>query len=57
MAARDPDADVRVAVTRALERLATKEGKEILKALENDPERRIRNYTHWAMERLRAKAL
>ena len=57
MAARDPDSDVRVAVTKALERLATKEGKEILKALENDPDRRIRNYTHWAMERLRAKAL
>ena len=57
MAARDPDSDVRVQVTKALERLATEDGKEILHALENDPDRRSRKYTHWALERLRAKAL
>jgi HEAT repeat protein len=57
MAARDPDSDVRVQVTKALERLATPDGEEILRSLENDPDRRIRKYTHWAMERLAAKAL
>jgi hypothetical protein len=57
MAARDPDEDVRVQVVKALERLETKKGREILKSLENDPERRIRKYTAWAMERLRAKEL
>lgn len=57
MAARDPDAEVRVQVTKALERLASDDGKEILHALENDPDRRIRKYTHWALERLEAKAL
>ncbi|MFW5718053.1 MAG: HEAT repeat domain-containing protein [Spirochaetota bacterium] len=57
MAARDPDQEVRVQVTKALERLATEECKEILHALENDPDRRIRRYTHWALERLAAKAL
>ncbi len=57
MAARDPDNEVRVQVTKALERLATKEGSEILHALEEDPDRRIRKYTHWALERIKAKSL
>ena len=57
MAARDPDDEVRVLVIKALERLETKDGKTLLKELENDPERRVRKYTHWALERLRAKAL
>lgn len=57
MAARDPDADVRVQVTKALEQLETEAGSEILSALQNDPDRRIRKYTHWAIERLRAKSL
>jgi hypothetical protein len=25
--------------------------------LENDPDRKVRKYTHWALERLKAKAL
>ena len=57
MAARDPDNEVRVQVTKALERLATKEGSQILNALEEDPDRRIRKYTHWAIERIKAKSL
>ena len=57
MAARDPDSQVRVQVTKALERLASEDGKEILHALENDPDRRIRKYTHWALERLEAKSM
>ncbi len=57
LAARDPDSEVRVKVTRALEKLATEEGKELLTALENDPDRKVRKYTHWALERLRAKEL
>ncbi len=57
LAARDPDREVRVQVTRALESLATPEGETILKSLEEDPDRKVRRYTHWAMERLRAKKL
>ena len=57
LAARDPDEDVRVQVTKALEKLETKEGKELLKSLESDPDRRVRKYTHWALERLRSKSL
>lgn len=57
MAARDPDQEVRVLVVKALEKLETKDGKALLEELQNDPERKIRRYTHWAMERLRAKAL
>ena len=57
LAARDPDDEVRVEVVKALERLETEEGKSILTALEADPDRRIRKYTHWALERLKSKAL
>ncbi len=57
LAARDPDDEVRVKVIRALEKLETKEGNEILKALENDPDKRVRKYTLWALERLKAKTL
>jgi HEAT repeat protein len=56
LAARDPDDEVRVQVVRALEKLETRKGKEILEALESDPDRRVRKYTHWAKERLKAKA-
>ncbi len=57
LAARDPDQEVRVQVVRALENLASPEGDVILKKLEQDPDRKVRRYTHWAMERLRAKRL
>ncbi len=57
LAARDPDDEVRVKLTKALEKLETKEGKNILDQLENDPDRRVRKYTHWALERLRSKSL
>lgn len=57
LAARDPDEEVRVRVVKALERLETQEGHEILQALEQDPDHRVRKYTLWALERLRAKAL
>ena len=57
LAARDPDKDVRIKVTKALESLATAEGENILKSLENDPDKKVRKYTHWAMQRLRAKKL
>ena len=57
LAVRDPDEEVRVEVTKALEKLETKDDKAILHSLENDPDRRVRKYTHWAIERLRAKSL
>ncbi len=57
LAARDPDEEVRVKVTKALERLATEDGEQILRTLEEDPERRIRKYTHWALERIKANKL
>ncbi|AFG37126.1 HEAT repeat domain-containing protein [Spirochaeta africana] len=57
VAARDPDTEVRVMVTKALERLAGPEGKEILAELEKDPDRRIRKYTLWALERIKAGEL
>ncbi|MBB6478746.1 HEAT repeat domain-containing protein [Spirochaeta isovalerica] len=55
LAARDSDKDVRIAVTRALEQLNNSEGTEILKTLENDPDRKVRKYTAWALERLNSK--
>lgn len=56
-AARDPDQDVRVRVVKALERLDSEEGTELLRSLREDPDRRVRKYTEWALERLRAKTL
>ncbi len=57
VAASDPDTEVRVKVTRALERLASPAGKEILDELQNDPDKRIRKYTLWALERIKAGKL
>jgi HEAT repeat protein len=57
LAAKDPNEEVRVQVIKALEKLETKEGKTILEALESDPDRKIRKYTHWALERIKAKSL
>jgi hypothetical protein len=42
-------------VTRALERLNNESGNEILEQQKSDPDKRIRKYTLWAMERIRAK--
>ena len=55
MAARDPDTRVRVEVSHALEALAEPEGRDILQALKEDPERKVRHYALWASERLKAK--
>ena len=57
LAARDPDREVRIKVTKALESLATPASEKILKVLQEDPDKKVRRYTHWAMERLKAKKL
>ncbi|MBN2508624.1 MAG: HEAT repeat domain-containing protein [Spirochaetales bacterium] len=57
LAARDPNEEVRAEVVKALSYLETPEGKEILAALENDPDKRVRKYTAWAMERLSSEEL
>jgi len=55
LAARDPDEQVRVLVTKALERLNTEDGNEILQQLQEDPDPKIRKYTLWALERIKVK--
>ena len=57
LAARDPDREVRIRVTRALESLAEPEGEAILRSLQADPDRKVRRYTLWAIERLKAGKL
>ncbi len=57
LASRDPNQDVRVSVVKALERLNTASGKKILDELRADPDKRVRKYTEWAMERIKAKSL
>jgi HEAT repeat protein len=52
MAAKDPDQEVRVCVVKALEKLKTFHGREILEKLKEDPDNRIRKYTNWALERI-----
>ena len=56
LAARDPDEDVRVQVTKALEYLASESGREILHSLQKDPQPRVRRYTAWALQRLEARS-
>lgn len=55
LASRDPDPQVRVNVCKALDRLNSPEGKSLLKELEGDPDKRVRRYTHWALERIKVK--
>lgn len=57
LAARDPDEDVRVQVTKALEYLASESGREILHSLQKDPQPRVRRYTAWALQRLASRAM
>ena len=52
LAAKDPDQEVRVCVVKALEKLKSPHGREILEKLKEDPDSRIRKYTFWALERL-----
>jgi HEAT repeat protein len=56
-AARDPDEEVRSYVVKALDTLDSDKGSAILEELQNDPEKRIRTYTAWALERHRARQL
>jgi len=55
LAARDPDENVRVEVVKALEKLDSKEGKELLDQLSQDPEKKIRAYTEWALAKIHAR--
>lgn len=57
LAARDPDQEVRVQVAKALEVLNTPDGATILEQLRADPDKRVRTYTEWALERTKAKNL
>jgi HEAT repeat protein len=56
-AARDPDEEVRAYVIKALDALDSDKGRALLEELQSDPERRIRTYTAWALERHRARKL
>jgi HEAT repeat protein len=55
LAARDPNETVRIQVTKAVEKLSSPSGKAILKSLEQDPDAKVRKYTHWALERIKGK--
>ncbi len=56
-AARDPDEEVRAHVIRALDALDSDRGRAILEKLKNDPQKKIRTYTNWALERHQARRL
>ncbi|MCL1958366.1 MAG: HEAT repeat domain-containing protein [Spirochaetes bacterium] len=57
MAAKDPDQEVRVCVVKALEKLKSSQSHDILEKLKEDPDSRVRKYTHWALERLDSLAM
>ncbi len=55
IAARDPHEAVRIEVVKALERLKSDNGKKVLQTLREDPDKKVRRYTTWALERLKVK--
>ena len=57
LAVKDPDQEVRVCVVKALEKLKNSHSLEILEKLKEDPDSRVRRYTHWALERLDSLAM
>lgn len=57
LAAKDPDKDVRIQVVKALDQMNSSEGLPFLEELKNDPEKKVRKYTLWALERYEAKKL
>ena len=57
LAAKDPDQEIRIQVIKALDQLNSTEGLSILEELKNDPEKRVKKYTLWALERYEAKKL
>jgi len=57
MAAKDPDQEVRVCVVKALEKLKSSQSYDFLEKLKEDPDSRVRKYTHWALERLDSLAM
>lgn len=57
LAAKDPDEQVRIKVVRALEFLSSEPSRQILDSLRQDPSRKVRRYTRWALERVRAKGM
>jgi HEAT repeat protein len=57
LAAKDPDKEIRIRVIKALDQLNSPEGLSVLEELKNDPDKRVRKYTLWALERYEAKKL
>jgi HEAT repeat protein len=57
LAAGDPADRVRIAVIRALEKIDTAGGTNVLNELKNDPDKKVRHYAQWALERLKAKSI
>ncbi len=54
-AAKDPSKKVRIEVIKAIDRLNSLEGNTILEDLKEDPDRKVRRYTVWALERAEAR--
>ncbi len=57
LSAKDPDSRIRIQLVKALDQMNTAEGLPVLEELKNDPEKRVRKYTLWALERYEAKNL
>lgn len=56
-AAKDPVEKIRTLVIKAVDRLNTREGNILLEDLKDDPDKKVRRYTLWALERIEAKEL
>ena len=56
-AAKDPSKKVRIEVIKAVDRLQSIEGNTVLEELKEDPDRKVRRYTVWALERAAAREI
>lgn len=54
-AIRDPDKEIRIMVTKSLDRGG--DGQAMLQKLQTDPDRRVRQYAAWALERFAARKI
>jgi len=56
-AARDISREIRILSIRALDKLNSDDSESILESLKHDPDKKVRKYTLWALERIRAGKL
>ena len=56
-AVKDISREIRILSIRAMEKLRNDDSEQILESLKNDPDKKVRRYTLWAIEKINAGKL